>query len=198
MSSKFCQLFARPRHGIRLFVGQLWVVLVSCSSDNGFRFDALYEAPQSGFRIHIVSRGFVAAGSDIAENAFARVQICPTILGKGRPLRFSLSAAPRVARVFESDDGQIASASWNEKLLRSVLLSAGYGELIAQELSGSFRVISNSLSGPKGVILESQIDSVKVLRAKPEYGHAVMRNRPVKEWVEVSEIASCDTVKNRR
>ena len=79
-------------------------------------------------------------------------------------------------------------------MLRSVLLSAGYGELIAQELSGSFRVISNSLSGPKGVILESQIDSVKVLRAKPEYGHAVMRNRPVKEWVEVSEIASCDTV----
>jgi hypothetical protein len=169
--------------------------IASCPFENGFRFEGLYEAPPSGFRIHIVSRGYVEAGYDIADNAFARVQICPTVLGKGRPLRFSLSAAPRVAPVFESDDVQIASASWNEKLFRSVLLRADYGEPLAEELSGSYRVISNSLSGPKGVILEGQIDSGKVLRAKPEYGHAVMKNRPLTQWIAVSELASCDTVK---
>ena len=110
-------------------------------------------------------------------------------------MRFSLSAAPRVPRVFESEDVQITRANWNENLLRSVLLTAGYVEPIAEELSGSYRVISNALSGPKGVILEGQIKSVRVLKAKPEYGHEVMKHRPRAEWVGVSELGSCATVK---
>ena len=169
--------------------------IAACPFDNGFRFEGLYEAPRSGYRIRIISRGYVEGGYDIADNAFARVQICPNVGGRGRPLRFSLSAAPRVPRVFESEDVQITRANWNEKLLRSVLLTAGYAEPMAEELSGSYRVISNSLSGPKGVILEGQIKSVKVLKAKPEYGQEIMKNRPLKDWVAVSDLGSCDRVK---
>jgi hypothetical protein len=180
----------------KVLIAMLFVLpaIAACPIENGFGFEGLYEAPESGYRIRIVSRGYVEGGYDIADNAFARVRICPNVRGRGRPLRFSLSAAPRVPRVLESEDVQINSAGWNEKLLRSVLLTAGYVEPIAEELSGSYRVISNSLSGPKGVILEGQIKSVRVLKAKPEYGHEVMKHRPLKDWITVSDLGSCDTV----
>ena len=195
MSFKFVPWLPRRRHGIALFVGTIVVAITSCLFDNGFRFEAEYEARYSGYRMSIVSRGYVAAGHDIADNAYARVRICPIAGGPGRPFRFTLAARPQTPRHFESEEVTAASANWSEKLLRSVLLTAGYREPTATELAGSYRVISNSLSGPKGVILEGQIDSVKVLRAKPEYGPADMKIRPLADWVAVSELGNCATVK---
>ncbi|MGH7887850.1 MAG: hypothetical protein ACREPG_08295 [Candidatus Binatia bacterium] len=180
---------------MKLLVGLMLVALVACSSDKGFRFEGRYEAAQSGYRIVVLSRGYVAAGFDIADNAFARVQICPIVAGAARPLRFSLAARPQTPRLFESEDVLTANANWSEKLLSAVLRTKGYAEPTAEELAGSFRVISNSLSGPKGVVLEGQIGSVKVLRANAEYVAADMKNRPAAEWVRVSELGNCDTVK---
>ncbi|MBM4299271.1 MAG: hypothetical protein FJ143_16155, partial [Deltaproteobacteria bacterium] len=128
--------------------------LTACASENWFRFEGAYEAEQSGYRLSILSRGYVSSGYDIADYAFTRVQICPIAGGAGRPFRFSLAARPQAPRLFESEEMLTANAAWSETLLRAVLRARGYGEPSAAELAGSFRVISNSLSGPKGVILE--------------------------------------------
>jgi hypothetical protein len=173
----------------------LLIALSSCSSDKGYRFEAVYEAPNSGFQIKIISRGYITAGSDTADDAFARVSICPVVSGEGRPFRFSLTARPRAPSLFGSDDVLTANAEWSQNLLRSVLRVARYREPVAEELAGSYRVISNALSGPKGVVLEGQIESVKVVRAKAEYTRADLKGQPYGEWVGVSELGGCDTVK---
>lgn len=169
--------------------------LIACASENWFRFEGEYEAQRSGYRIVIVSRGYVTSGSDIADHAFTRVQVCPIVAGAGRPFRFSLAARPQAPRLFESEEMLTANATWSETLLKAVLRAKGYAEPAAAELAGSFRAISNSLSGPKGVILEGQIDAVKVRRAKAEYVDADLKNRPTAEWVRVFELGNCDTFK---
>jgi hypothetical protein len=173
----------------------LFAGLTACASENWFHFEAEYEAEQSGWGILIVSRGYVSSGYDIADYAFTRVQICPIAGGAGRPFRFSLAARPQAPRLFESEEMLTANAAWSETLLRAVLQARGYGEPSAAELAGSFRVISNSLSGPKGVILEGQIDTIKVRRAKAEYVAADDKNRPLAQWVTLSELGKCDTLK---
>ena len=54
-----------------------------------------------------------------------------------------------------------------------------------------FRVTSNSLNGPKGVILKGQIDSVVVQRAETQYGEKVKIDREPSSWVEARELPSC-------
>jgi hypothetical protein len=188
-------LRVRRRARLPLIAALLFAGLAACASENWFHFEGDYEAEQSGYRLSIVSRGFVASGYDVADHAFTRVQVCPSAGGAGRPFRFSLAARPQAARLFESEDMLTANATWNENLLRAVLRARGYSEPSAAELAGSFRVISNSLSGPKGVILEGQIDSVKVRRAKAEYISAQRKDRPLAEWVAASELSKCDALK---
>ena len=121
-----------------------------CDSTNGFRFAALYEAPRSGFRVVIFSRGYIKSGDDIANKAFARVCVCPVTQNRGREFRFALTRWPVQPFVFDGDEGSITGAKWSEELLRAELEKAEFREISPLELSGMYRVISNALGRPKG------------------------------------------------
>ena len=185
----------QPSPSLALVASILFAGLSACASEKWFRFEGEYEAQQSGYRIVIVSRGYIVFGSDVADHAFTRVQVCPMASGMGRPFRFSLAARPQAPRLFESAEMLTANATWSETLLGAVLRAKGYAEPASAELAGSFRAISNSLSGPKGVVLEGQIDAIKVRRAKAEYVAADLKGRPLVEWVRVFELGNCDTFK---
>ena len=192
--SKMLLRIRYPRFRQISLVGLMIALITSCSSEKGFRFEGRYEAPRSGYRIMIVSRGYVASGFDIADYAYARVLVCPLTAAAGKPFRFSLTKLPQAPQLFESEDMLTADATWSEKLLGAVLQARGYSALTAMELAGSFRVISNSLSGPKGVILQGQIDSVTVVDAKPEYAAADMKTQPQRGWVSSAELGTCAPV----
>ena len=173
------------------------LLTVGCGpSDGGFRFHGDYEAARSGYRIQMLYEGFVEQGHDIARSAFAIVQFCPTGNSNAIFLRMTITAAPDQWIRMECRDLGLLGVEWNSKtsegLLRSLLSSAGYRTLDPAELLGGVKVIESSLSGPKGVVLRGQIESLRVLRADIEYGYDVAKDTPPGEWIEPSEVKGCD------
>ncbi|HLF15548.1 MAG TPA: hypothetical protein VI932_11735 [Bacteroidota bacterium] len=164
-------------------------------SDDGFRFHGDYEAARSGYRIQMLSEGYVEQGHDIARSAFAIVQFCPTRNSNAIFLRMTLTAAPDQSIRMACRDLGLQGVEWNwktsEGLLRGLLSSAGYRTLDPAELLGSVKVIESSLSGPKGVVLRGQIESLRVLRADIEFGYDVAKDKPPGEWIEPSEVMGC-------
>src|ERR1051326_2996401 len=70
------------------------LLALACSTDRGFRFQAEYGAPRSGYRLRLISQGWVESGYDLSENAFALVQFCPVAEPGARPFRVSLASRP--------------------------------------------------------------------------------------------------------
>jgi hypothetical protein len=183
---------------LRAFAVALSLLVGSCSSDRGFRFYGEYEAEKSHYRIQLISQGYVKAGDDLADSAFALVQICPTGQSSGKPFRVTLTATPGQWTRIESNDVAIPSTEVNwrtpQAWLKEALWQAGYRDLSEEELTGTARVISSALTGPKGVILKEQIKSLLVRRDDIIYGYEVMKERPPNEWIASSELPPCATL----
>jgi len=181
---------------LRCFAVLLFLLIGSCSSDRGFRFYGEYEAEQSHYRIQLVSQGYVKAGDDLADSAFALVQICPTGQSRTKAFRLMLTATPGQWIRVESNDVAIPSTEVNwrtpQAWLKEALWQAGYRDLPEEELIGSAKVIGSALTGPKGVILKGQIKSLIVHRDDVVYGYKVSKERP-KEWIRSSELPPCAT-----
>ena len=182
---------------LRCFALLLPLLVGSCSSDRGFRFYGEYEAEQSHYRIQLISQGYVKAGDDLADCAFALVQICPTAQSRGQPFRVTLTATPGQWTKVESEDLAIPSKEVNwrtpQTWLKEALEQGGYQDLSEDELTGSTRVIGSALTGPKGVILKGQIKSLIVRRDDIIYGYKVTKERSPKEWIASSELRHCAT-----
>ena len=183
----------------RCFAILLFLLVDSCSSDRGFRFYGEYEAEQSHFRIQLISQGYVKAGDDLADSAFALVQICPTGQSRAKTFRLMLTATPGQWTKVESNDVAITSTEVNwrtpQAWLKEALWQAGYRYLPEEELTGSAKVMGSALTGPKGVILKGQIKSLIVHRDDIVYGYKVSKERP-KEWIRSSELPPCATFEN--
>jgi hypothetical protein len=178
-------------------VALLFLGLQGCGQgDWGFRFLGRYEATRSGYRIHVISKGYVKPGADVAESAFAVATICPTGNAPGKSFRATLTATPRRWTVLQCDELGLGAEDMNwktsEKVLTTLLSTAGYGNLSGDEVRGSAKVMLNALSGPKGVILKGQIESLRVLRTDITYGYSVAKSYSPKTWIEESEFLTCD------
>jgi hypothetical protein len=184
---------------LRRFAVLLVLLVGSCSSDRGFRFYGEYEAEKSHYRIQLISQGYVKAGDDLADSAFALVQICPTGQSRAKAFRLTLTATPGQRTRVESDDVALSSTEVNwrtpQAWLKEALWQAGYRDLPEEELVGSAKVVGSALTGPKGVILKGQIKSLIVRRADIVYGYKVTKERP-KEWIRSSEFSACATFEN--
>jgi hypothetical protein len=77
----------------------------------------------------------------------------------------------------------------------ALLERLGYQGLDGLELGGLYRAISSSTSGPKGVVLRGQIDSVTVERAETRYGEEVDTGRPPNSWVGPTEPPGCASLR---
>lgn len=167
----------------------------SCASDRGFRFYGDYEAAQSHYRVQLISQGYIKAGHDIAESGVALVQICPIGPSEGKAFRVILTADPGQWTRVDSNDAAIPSLEGNGRVpqawLKEALQQAGHEDLSDDEITGSSRVIDSALTGPKGVVLKGQIQSLIVRRADIKYGWEAPKGREPNEWIGSSEIPSC-------
>ena len=186
------------KHSSSLFVlASLILLLTSCYPlDRGFEFLGEYEAAQSGYRIRMVAGGNIKGGHDISDTAFSFVSVCPVRSDTGKPFDLTLMSHPEGWIKVESQDLGLALSEWNwrtaQKLFESLLDRAGFVHVASEEIKDSVRVIEGSLAGPKGTILNGQIDSIKVLQAKPTYLRSIKSGRPDITWVRPASLKSCE------
>ena len=179
-----------------LIVAFLILYLAGCNlSDRGFHFYGEYEATQSGYRIQVISQGYVEPGDDLANAAFARVRFCPVKNTDGSMFLTDLTLKPRewIHLNCEVFGDSFKDLNWktSERLLTDILSRAGYQNLVTEEVQRTAKVIMNSLSGPKGVILEGQIKSLKVVHTDIQYGYKVLKDQAPNTWIEPAEVPAC-------
>jgi hypothetical protein len=182
--------------GMREILGCLFFLMLSggCHfADRGYRFRAEYQGRELRCRIQLLSQGYVKSGYDLADSSLSLVQFCPLPGAAGRSFRVTMLAVPNEWIRVECADLGMPLTDWksSEALLADLLTKAGYEGVVSQEVKGFARVMTNFLSGPKGVILEGQIDSIDVLETKIEYGYGGNREKPQKEWIGGSELPGC-------
>src|SRR6185436_19361511 len=116
----------------------------------------------------------------------------------GKMLQLTLTAQPRQRIKLDCEQLGIRSEDLNwktsESVFASMLRKSGYDSLAPDEITGSVRVMLNALSGPKGVILDGQIKSLRVLSTKIDYGYDVSTSDPPAKWIVVSEYPVCSTL----
>jgi hypothetical protein len=146
----------------------------------------------------LISKGYVQEGDDLARTAFAVIAFCPTAGSHGRPLRITLTATEGLWIKVDCESLGVVSADLNwissNQLLTTLLSRAGFDNLTPDEVKGTAKVIVNSLSGPKGVILKGQIKSLEVLQADITYGYDVPKTDPPKTWIRSEEAPSCEQI----
>ena len=171
------------------------LVVLACSADRGFRFHAEYGAPRSGYRVKLISQGWVASGHDLSENAYALVQLCPVGAPGARPFRLTLWSAPMTFDRIASIELGLAPTEMKRgtgaDILTDLLSRAGYKGLDSGEVVRTVRVMRSALYGSKGVVLEGQIDSLQVLSTKIDYGYEVVKDRPPESWIKSSDLPEC-------
>jgi hypothetical protein len=173
--------------------------LMSCSPfDEGFTFIGEYEAARSGFLVRLAARGNIPNGSDVSDHAYSFARICPVRPNDGIAFEMSLVSELDQWIVMESRSLGIPKSEWNgktsEELFKKALNLAGYNNVFTEEILGSVKVINGSLAGPKGAILNGQIETMVVLNAKPEYGVEVKRGDPSSDWISELSLQPCEVV----
>ena len=185
---------------LKKITGLLLPFVLSCSgcqfSDAGYRFHAVYQAKKTGCRIQLLSQGYVKSGHDLADSALSLVQFCPLPGSPGKPFRVVMLEDPTPYEWIkvECADLGMPLTEWKNspELLSGLLSKAGYEGIVPEEVKGLARVMTNSLAGSKGVVLEGQIDSIDVLRTKIEYAYEGHRNKPQREWIDDSALSRCE------
>ena len=162
--------------------------------DMGYRFHAGYQAKRSGCRIQLLSQGYVKSGNDLADSSLSLVQFCPLPGSPGKPFRVEMLEVPNEWIKVECMELGMPVTDWksSRELLFALLSKAGYKGMVPEEVEGLARVMMNSLAGPKGVVLEGQIDSLDVLQTKIEYSYEGDRSKPQREWIDASELPRCE------
>ena len=167
----------------------------ACSGDRGFRFHAEYGAPRSGYRLKLISEGWVESGHDLSEDAFALIQFCPVAAPGARPFRVTLSSRPAAFdRIASADLGLVPTEmkrGTGVGILTGLLSRAGYRSLDSGEVVRTVRVMRSALLGSQGVVLEGQIDSLDVLGTRIDYGYEVAKDRPPESWIRASDLPGC-------
>ena len=182
---------------MKKIIGLLLPFVLSCGGcqfrDIGYRFHAGYQANRSGCRIQLLSQGYVKSGNDLADSSLSLVQFCPLPGSPGKPFRVEMLESPNEWIKVECVDLGMPLTDWknSRELLFGLLSKAGYKGMVPEEVEGLARVMMNSLAGPKGVILEGQIDSVDVLQTKIDYAYEGDRSKPQREWIDASELPRC-------
>lgn len=178
-----------------LFVIVWFLLPIAGCVDRGFQFRGTYEAKASGYRIELLSRGYVRLGEDNANEAASWVQICPLPKVKAQPTQFRLIMPPNFAGTVLTISNQQHQWDWRTEaaLLRGILTQAGYRNPKVNELNDSVRAIGSSLAGPKGALMQGQGGSLPVIQADLTYGYNLPRDRPSAEWVNPTELPPCNS-----
>lgn len=125
------------------FVVVLFLLPIAGCGDRGFQFRGTYDAKASGYRIELLSRGYVRLGEDTANEAASWVQICPLPNANAQPTQFRLVAPPNFADIVFTISNQQHQWDWRTEavLLQQILAQAGYRNLKAtsiRSLNGVF------------------------------------------------------------
>lgn len=170
--------------------------LVSCHPLNrGFEFRGEYEAPRSRYHIETISAGNIKGGHDVSNEAFSIVRVCPLSGATGKSFDLALLSTPEGGIKVNSRDVDVASSEWNWKtskgIFKTMLARAGFQGVVEEELIGSVKVLEGALAGPKGAILEGQIDTMKVLGTKSKYLAIPKKGQPDLVWLQTVSLKDC-------
>ena len=69
---------------------------------------------------------------------------------------------------------------------------AGFRAMAEDEIKGSVEVIEGSLAGPKGTVLDGQIDSLRVIRAESKYLSFPRQGQPDVLWLGTVSLQRCE------
>jgi hypothetical protein len=145
----------------------LFTLLVGCETTftgYSYKICAVYEAPQSQFRVTIYSEGYIEAGADTSDTYKGKIKIAP-LSQKGKNILLMFQDNNEVSYRIES--GRIVNWKWgfrdNQRTLIDILTTSGYTNIDGNEIRASIRAIGGAFGGPKGVILEGQSQPLKVI-----------------------------------
>jgi hypothetical protein len=140
--------------------------------DHDFCTLAAYEAPKTGCRIFVFSKGVVKAGRDLSEDFDGSARICPTAGASGKDLKLTITAMEKARYEMADGSGGVLAWTWKDfpETLKTLFRKAGYPARDETEIMEIGRVINGVMSGPKGTVLEGQTAILNVLEVDYRYG----------------------------
>jgi hypothetical protein len=116
---------------------------------------------------------------------------------KGKSFRVSMISTPNEWIKVECADLNLPATEWNwktsETLMNNLLSSAGYTNLVAEEVKDIERAMNSSLGEPKGFIMKGQAQSIEVLRDDIQCGYKIEKSKPRNTWVNPKELSECSS-----
>jgi len=151
---------------LSLFVLMLYGSRTTLTGYN-FKINAIYHAPQSGFKLIIDSEGFVKSGSDISDSYKGTVKIEP-LNNKGKASKVILTFEDNDDVLYKINSGENQKAKWGFRedlnVFNEILTNASYVKINENEIKESIRAIGGVFSGPKGVILKGQSKHIVAIK----------------------------------
>lgn len=150
----------------------LAVSLFGCSRGNLFCTYARYEAPQSGYSIHVFGSGSVPSGADHSNSSSGNVLICPLDPQRSEGVRLAVRNDAKIDyEVLGTGTQGTDQWDWstNRKALTKFLTLGGLNNLTEAEVAETVKVITGVMAGPKGTLLEAQTAVLNVLEVDYRY-----------------------------
>lgn len=179
-----------------LFLGLLCLSfsVLGCEAwfDSGFRYEGLYEAKRSGYRMEMIAQGFWNRDSQQVYKSYRLIQFCPIAPQQGQSLRLTLRYSDELQTSVLGDDvGLMPLQIWDWRtsatVLRQALLQAGFNPIDTAELEETVRILESGEA-----VLEGQSSVMRVIRATSDSKYSFDHTRPMKKWIEPSELPTCD------
>jgi hypothetical protein len=173
------------------------LVILSCLFISGCvsksRLTAEYEAPLSAVRASVRSAVVVRNPETLEGNqAYAVINIQPIGRQSGTPIGFT-AGFEKTGTAWLQVGERRTSWSWSDPgPLIELLNEHGYSSLNASEMKRLNHTLFNSLSSPKGFVLEGQGREIHVLKAEIEYGANINSSKAASEWVAAQPAAAPD------
>jgi len=169
----------------------LW--LASDDSPHKFCTQAVYEAPQMGFRIKVLGAGVVEPGDDLSNGYRAIAVICPTA-GTASPIRLIRTGLN--TGEYSLTDGGSDVLDWDfrskSKVLAKMFRSAGFGSPSDDEIAETMHVFENVSYGIKGTTMPSQTKFLTGISV--DFSLDKCEGQAPQEWVQQNSLTlDCST-----
>jgi hypothetical protein len=146
----------------------LFVALTACSS-NDFRIKAVYNAPESGFRLEVIAWGSLSGGN---LSGFGEYDAHFLPLSGGEPFHFEWrypdknNPETHTLTLVRKNDKQVYEDGYLEDILEDTLYALGYENVQTYEAQEAIFAIYGAASGPDATVLPGQAKFLEVVNVE--------------------------------
>jgi hypothetical protein len=144
----------------------LLFLLTACSS-NDFRIKAIYNAPESGFRLEVIAWGNLNTETPLGGFGEYDAHFLP--LEGGEPFHFEWrypdkdNPATHTLSLVHKNDRQVYEDGYLEDILEDTLYALGYESQQTYEVQEAIFAIYGAASGPEATVLPGQAKFLEVV-----------------------------------